>query len=164
MKQLISVFLLCSMLLTGCSLSSERIREPVRFYYQRVQYEYGAPDGMIAWEERESSGHSHDLTYLMALYLMGPVDEDLVSPVPAGTRVYSITVEQDSVTMVLSDTEKTLSESGYSLVCACLALTAMEISGCNCVTIVSGERKVTMTPENLIQFDDSSAAVVEETQ
>lgn len=164
MKRLISLLVLCSVLLTGCSLSGERIREPVRFYYHRIQYEYGTPDGMIAWEERESSGHSHDLTYLMALYLMGPVSEGLVSPVPAGTRVYSILTEQDSVTIVLSDTGKTLTEAQYSLVCACLALTAMDISGCETVTIVSGERSVTMNHENLTLYDDSAAAATEETQ
>lgn len=164
MKRLICLILTFSLLLAGCTLSSEGVREPIRFFYLRSEYQYDTPDGVIASEIRDAASHAGDLTYLLALYLIGPSQDDLVCPLPQSTRIYSAEVKDDAVLLTLSDTEKTMADREFSLACACLALTCMEITGLDAVTIQSGERSVTMTSENLTLYDSGHTAATEETQ
>ena len=165
MNRMLCLILVLCLFLPGCALFGERIREPVTFYYLRAEYRYGSADGVIAPEVREASDHVGDLSYLMALYLMGPSDEELVSPIPRGTRIYSAVQENNTVTLTLSDASQTLTDSEFSLACACLTMTCLEITGADKVNIASGDRSVTMTRDNLTLFDDSAAAAAtEETQ
>ena len=69
MRRAFCLFLAICLFFSGCSLSGERMREPVTFYYPRRVYQYGVEDGVIAAEQREASGHRKDLSYLLALYL-----------------------------------------------------------------------------------------------
>lgn len=166
MKRLIALCVLFGMLLSGCSLFGERIKEPVTFYYIRREYAYSTGDGVLGSEEREASGHLDDLSYMLALYLIGPSDEELVSPLPKGTRILSAETSKHSVILRLSDTSKTLSDSDFSIACACLTLTCLELTDKTEVTIHSGERTVSMSEDNLILFDTRTETkpVEEETQ
>ena len=60
-------------LLSGCGFFGERIREPVTFYYLCADYQEKLCC-VIVPEEREASGHSGDLSYLLALYQIGPAE------------------------------------------------------------------------------------------
>lgn len=163
MKRLLALILILALLLPGCATSGPR--EPITFYYPRIQYQYGSADGVIARESRESAGHAGELSYLLNLYLMGPADEALRSPLPQGILLLSAGIEEDCVILTLSDTSRLLSESDFALASACLALTSMEITGLNTVTIKSADRSLTITPEDLILYDDSATtAATEETQ
>ena len=153
MRKLFCLLLALVLVLSGCSLAGDRIREPVTFYYVRAEYPFTAKDPIFGSEEREASGHRDDLSYLLALYLIGPTGEDLVSPIPKGTRIYSAEVEKDTVYLTLSDTAATLTDSGYSIACACLSLTCIGLTGLETVTITSGQRSVTMTAETLMLYD-----------
>ena len=156
MKRMLCLILVLCLFLPGCALFGERIREPVTFYYLRAEYRYGAADGVIAPEVREASDHVGDLSYLMALYLMGPSDEELVSPIPRGTRIYSAVQENNTVTLTLSDASQTLTDSEFSLACACLTMTCLDITGAEQVTITSGSRSTTMSRDNLMLTDISA--------
>ena len=162
MKRFFCLILALLVLLSGCSAS--QLREPVTFYYPRTQYRYGSADGVIAQEQRESTGHAGDLSYLLNLYLMGPAEEGLRSPLPKGILLLSSAMEEGEVHLTLSDSSRLMTESDFSLACACLALTSLEITGLTTVTIESGDRFVTMTAGDLTLFDDSAAAATEETQ
>lgn len=166
MKRLTALCLLLALLLSGCALLGERIKEPVTFYYVRAEYAYSATDGILGSEEREASGHRHDLSYLLALYLIGPSDEELMSPLPKGTRIFSVEQTKNAVLLHLSDTSKTLSDSDFTIACACLTMTCLELTDKAEVTITSGERTVTMSRDNLTLFDTSTETqiVEEETQ
>ena len=67
------------------------------------------------------------------------------------------------ISLVLTDTLETLSDADYSLACACLTLTCLNITGGEKVTITSGSRSVTMTRNTLTLFDGGTAET-EETQ
>ncbi len=162
MKQMTCLVLLLSLLLSGCGILGEPVQEPVTFYYLRESYPYGSTESVIGFEERDASGHREDLTYLMALYLMGPAKEDLRSPLPLGTNIFSAKYESGTVLLALSDT--TLTDVDFSLACACLAMTCMDLTGAEAVTITSGSRTVSMDKTNLVLFDSGSAASTEETQ
>lgn len=163
MKRFLCFSLLLCFVLSGCGIFSERIKEPVRFYYLRSEYQYDNQDGVIVSEEREASGHRDDLSYLLALYLMGPSQEELVSPIPRGTQIFSAKQDGSDVTLTLSDTSKTLSDIDLSLACACLSLTCLDLTNADRVIINSGERTVTMSRDTLTLFD-SSTATTEETK
>ena len=59
---------------------------------------------MISSEQREASGHADDLHYLLSLYLIGPSSDELVSPLPWGTRLLGVSRENGTVTLELTDT------------------------------------------------------------
>ena len=85
MKRFFCLLLCLCLFLPGCS--GELMKNPVTFYYPRREYRYGAEDGVISSEQREASGHANDLRYLLSLYLIGPSSDELVSPLPWGTRL-----------------------------------------------------------------------------
>lgn len=153
MKRIFCLILVFALLLSGCSLTGERIKEPVTFYYVRGEYPFTAKDSIFSSEEREASGHRDDLSYLMALYLIGPTGEELVSPIPKGTRIYSAELKEDTVYLNMSNTASTLTDSGFTIACACLSLTCIGLTGAEKVTITSGDRQVTMTEDTLMLFD-----------
>lgn len=153
MKKFVSILLVC-LLLTGCG---SRIKEPVTFYYIRTSYQEDMQN-IIATEQREASGHRQDLTYLMALYFMGPASDDLTSPIPRGVSLLHVGIESGVITLELSDTENSMTDSQFSLACACLSLTCFDMTLADSVTVQSGNRSVTMTADNLVLLDSSTQA------
>lgn len=164
MKRYFALFLALSLLLSGCGFFTEHIKEPVTFYYLRSEFQYFSQDAVFASEEREASGHRDDLSYLMALYLMGPAEEELLSPIPRGTRIYKTEETASGITLYLSDTAATMDDMEYSLACTCLSLTCLDLTDAAFVTITSGNRSITMNRNTLTLFDGSTAASGEETK
>lgn len=152
MKHILSILLLVSILLSGCSTQDSNA---VLFYYCRdpQQYQYFEPDAVIRSEARDLLGHRNDLKYMLGLYLAGPLEEDLVIPCAKSTRLLSVTNDGGRILIELSDHNNNLTDSEFSLACACLALTCMDFTQCGDVTITSGERSVTMNSESIILAD-----------
>lgn len=148
MKRLFCLGLVLAMLLCGCGMD-----EKANFYYRRVEFQYDAPDAVIAAESRDISGHSDDPEFLLSLYLMGPMDAELVSPFPSGTKLIALEYTEERLTITLSDFTGSLSDSEYTLACACIALTGMDLYGTDAVTILSAEHTITMTRDQLTLFD-----------
>lgn len=163
MKRFLSLLLIFCLVLSGCGILAERMREPVTFYYVRSGYDANMSQ-VIGSEERDAAGHRGELSYLLALYLMGPSQEGLRMPFPGSTRVLSVEREGGSITLELSDTGITLTDAQFSLACACLSLTCLNLTDAETVTILSAERSVTMSRDNLVLFDGSTPATAEETQ
>ena len=117
------------------------------------------PDAVIigeVWEDasnKESYGQRRDLAYLMALYLMGPIDDNHETPLPPGTRIYSSENNDGIVQLELSEAARSLSDAEFSMAGACLALTCFEVSDCIRVNIVNGDRTLSLTEETLTMFD-----------
>ena len=144
--------LFCSGIFAGCASHS---LEPVSFYYCRDSkaYQYFQKDGVIASEERDLSGHTHDLRYLTALYLAGPLEEGLICPFPRSTRLIEAKQTDDTIQIELSDFGNSMTDSEFSLAAACLSKTCMEHFSADGVTIKSGARTITMHEKNIILFD-----------
>ena len=145
---LLTLLLIVSML-PGCS---ERVKEPVTFYYLRQSYQENM-DTLIASEVREVSGHRDNLKYLLSFYLMGPADKELRSPLPRNTVLYQLEQEASEVSITLSDTASVLSDSEFTLAAACLSLTCMDLLPLESVTIVSGSRNRTIRRDDLVLTD-----------
>lgn len=161
MKQrILCLILSISILLTGCGFFGERIKEPVTFYYLCSSYQEDLCCVIVS-EEREASGHLGDLSYLLALYLMGPTNDEYVTPLPAGTRIAS-QMDAGHILLELTDTSHTLSDIEFSLACACLTLTCLEITDAEDVTILSGDREKTMSRSTLTLYDATSETIPSE--
>lgn len=160
MKRFLCLILALSLFLSGCGSFVERIKHPVTFYYLCDSYQEKLCC-VIASEEREASGHTGDLSYLLHLYLMGPSGDELVSPLPAGVRILSAQQTDDQIRLELSDTAPLLSDVSFSLACACLTLTCLDMTGAETVTIQSGDRSVTMNRESLALYDNPETTPTE---
>lgn len=159
MRRFLCIIILICLLLSGCHFARERIKDPVTFYYVSNDFQETLTD-VITSELREASGHTNDLSYLMALYLMGPVEEDNRSPIPRGTRIYVVQNDASGVVLKLSDTPIRMTDAQFSLACACLSLTCLELTDADTITISNENRSVTMTADTILLFDST----IKETQ
>ena len=160
MKRIVAMILLMALLLCGCA---DKMREPVTFYYVRDSFEEDMSQ-VIGTEQREASGHRDNLLYLLALYLMGPAEDSLVSPLPSYTTILSAEQMDSTVTVQLTDTTASLSDGQFTLACSCLTLTCLEITDAEYVTIISGNRSVTLGKDSLVLLDLTTGADTEEIQ
>lgn len=163
MKRLICLILLSCLLLSGCSIAGERIKEPVTFYYVRESYQKDM-EQVIASEVREASGHREDLAYLLALYSMGPSTEELKSPLPRNTKIEPAERTEDSIELRLSDSVLTLTDADFTLASACISLTCMELTGVQQVTVVCGEKSITIQKDHLLLYGGSVQKPQEDTK
>lgn len=154
MKRMIClVLILCILIpLSGCGSENET----AQFHYRRVRFEYGteAQDSVIASEKRNITGHSGELSYLISLYLAGPLGESLRSPFPQDIRLFRAYQAGSLVFIELSDVGENFSSAEFTLACACLSLTCMELTDAEAINVVSGERSITLHRDNLFLYDD----------
>ena len=153
MKRYISITMILCLLLSGCTLSGERLKEPVTFYYLRSDYDFFTEENIFVSEEKEASGHREDLSYLLRLYQMRPSSEELVSPLPRGTQLTLKQQTERSIRIEMSGNTKDISDIDYSLACSCIALTCFDLTKANTVIITNGERSLTLTRDTLILHD-----------
>lgn len=149
MKRLFCLILVFALFLSGCSVLGERIKEPVTFYYVRTNYQKDM-EQVIMSEVREASGHRDDLSYLLALYSMGPSKEDLTSPLPRNTQIIPIERTSDSIVLSLSGNSLTMTDVDFTLASTCLALTCMELTNVHQITVECEDRKMTIREDNLL--------------
>lgn len=127
--------LLLALSMGGCSLKSQDSEVP--FYYRRAEFDYGSPDGIMALELHDVSGHTDDLRYLLALYLQGPSDQELVLPFPEGTLLVDLLQEDRTVTVTLSSSPTHMEAIDLNIACVCLAETCFAICDAQQVHIQS---------------------------
>ena len=147
MKKFTAFCLLIALLLAGCS---SKVTAP--FYYCRTDFQEEAIDSLLVSEKRDITGHKYQLDFLISLYLMGPSGKDLVSPFPAGVQLVETHVSNNYLTITLTEMDD-ISDFQYSIACGCMALTCFEISTYDTVTILSGDRSITMDPSILTVYD-----------
>ncbi len=141
-------------------------QDTVNFYYVRSDFSYGSPDGVIGAEARNVGDHEGDLDYLLALYLGGPLDSQLVSPFPNRTtpRLLSVKVKGNILHINLSDLSTVMTDGKFTLACACLSKTCLELANVQAVEITSGNRSLRLTPANLVFYDESTSVLIPETE
>ena len=161
MKRLISLILIYGLFLSGCSMFGTRVKEPVTFYYIRSDYQE-TMQPVIGSEIREAAGHRSDLPYLLALYSMGPSSEGLKSAFPKNIKIIPTEHTEKGIVLSVSDELQEMTESEFTLACACLSLTCMELTGAEQITVVSGERKLAIRKDNLLTWENMIRKNMEE--
>ena len=158
MKRLLCLILIAAAALSLCACGgSGSPSEPVSFYYllREPELVYNRDDGIIRPETREGAGFLPDPAAVLELYLQGPLDNTLSSPFPAGTKLVSLKREEEILTLELSRPFSSLEGLDLSLACACLSITAMELTGAEAVTILCDRINITMD-RNSLQLSDTS--------
>lgn len=151
MKRLICIAM-ALLMLSGCGILGDRVKDPVTFYYIRDDYQRSM-EPVIVSEVREASGHMDDLPYLLALYSMGPSGNGLQSPFPVNTRIIPTEHTEAGIVLSIPDDLEFMTDAEYTLASACLALTCMELTDADQITVVSGNRSVTINPDNIITLE-----------
>ena len=170
MKRLTAFLLLFLMLFSLCACSQEKeIVYPVTYHYLRSplpgdEISHGAADSVIATDVRDGNGYQNDYTYLLDIYLLGPLDRNCRSPFPVGTNLKNLSLENGAATILLSDDFAELSGIDLTLACSCLTLTVMDMTGVESVTIraedslLDGKESITMDASMLILVDHATPA------
>ena len=152
------LFLLCiCILLAGCNMQTASV---TNFYYL-TQSDYESPQGNIDHEQHK--GKPDPLAYkeLLNNYLSGPNSKELINPFPNETHLVSITVEQQTATVVLSDHIAQLTGVDLTLACTCLTLTVRDLTGCANVQIraqnelLDNHQSISIN-SNSVQFFDTA--------
>lgn len=134
MKRLIALLLLIALCLCGCAGDSEPDTS-ADFYYLRSEITYGSHNGVIACESRKIGDTEPELTDLLTLYLDGPTDGTLSLPLPSGTRLTEITLEETELTLVFSEELSDLEDMELTAVCACIGYTCLSNTDAEVVRI-----------------------------
>lgn len=164
MRRMIPIILILAMLLSGCSWASSQKDNTVTFYYLRSDFLYGYDSQVIVPEARENPGSRRDLSYLMALYLMGPAEEEHETPIPAGMRIIKAEERNGLITLNLSY-PYAIPQVRFTLICSCLAMTCFDLTDAETVTVTCSDQTITMSRSSLSLSDDSAAnQATEETQ
>ena len=142
MKRFFIFMLIAALLLSGCSITSPNMKEPVEFYYLRScseneDYKAYFSDGAIIAELREASGHKEDLFYLISMYLRGPLTTELVSPFPSGSAVTRVIRDGETLYVNLNAAASYAEDLELTLVWACLAKTCMALTDATVIHIES---------------------------
>ena len=156
MKRIFS-FLLIFLFLFSFSGCDNSVSEEANFYYCNVEYQFGEDGSVVESESRDITGHEDELSYLISLYLAGPSSKNLESPFPKNTKLISAQIDEDSTVIELSHIGMQLSDAEFILACACLSLSTMEFTGTEQITIISGEKTITMKKNDLLLYDTITA-------
>lgn len=163
MKRILCL-ILAAALLSGCHFQQQD-NSTTAFYYCRMSTSNTQTDCLIVSESRDISLESTDLKSLLTLYLIGPQDEELVSPF-RGMKLDSLDSDNTELRIGLSYNDRSLTDARFTLASACLTKTCLELTGANQVTITCGNRSVTMNHDNLLLEDTitTTEMATEETQ
>ena len=162
MKKILCIFLALLLFLSmaACAQVHTDPRSPVTFYYRTRDFGLEKGEKVISSEERESFGHSADYTYLIEMYLRGPVTERCISPFPAGTTLEQLDLLTDTVLVELSSHISLISGAELTLACICLGKTVSQMTGMKAVRIrakgdlLDGQEFITVTENDFLLLDD----------
>ena len=160
MKRAICLLLCCLSLLLcfGCAEKEPEVQEGLRFYYPAAQLSYHPGSSAIDSESRILDEQA-DLAQILNIYFLGPEAEHLLSPFPAGLRIVKTAIEDKTVYITVSDHLTELSGLELTMVCGCLTLTTLELTGAETVVInakdalLDGQKSITMDKNTLLLTD-----------
>lgn len=161
MRRLTAIFLLIAMTagLFGCQ--SGELQTPDTFYYCRTEPIFSGTNGVIAPEQRDLADLDGDLDAILALYLQGPISQDLEDPLPDGCPAPAWELTEDTLSLHFSPELAQLSGMDLTLAASCLARTFLELTGAGTLILtaegklLNGETALILTREQLMLRDDS---------
>lgn len=157
MKQKIAaLFLFIMILLSACKIWTPGSKDNITFYYSRKEYAYGSQDAIFSSEIRDMAGHTTDTTYLLKMFLLGPLTEGLEAPFPQNTRLLSLQENRDETVITLSDAGASMPEIQFTLGCTSLAKTYIGIRDISQITVIRGSQSITLTRSGILLYDQST--------
>ena len=139
--------------LIACS-NQDNIHVPVKYYYLRNEVLFNTQDGVICHEVRESKENESNFPQLLRDYLTGPLTNECRSPFPKDIALVSLRTDESMLIITLSDNFADLTGLDLTLACVCLAMTAIEITDAQSVSIQT--ENVPLDGKMSIMIDNSS--------
>ncbi len=134
MKKGIVLLLVISLLLCGCSSGVEE--ETVAFYYPVLEMDYSIGTSYLQAEIRSKAVTGYILTDILNLYLQGPNDRyTYAMPFQYNTKVHALVIENGVMELTLTRGFATYTGLPLTIACACIAKTAIELTGVDSVKI-----------------------------
>ena len=134
-KSLLCILILMIVLCCVFGCSQKDNENQISFYYCNSKVDYTPDDSLIGFEFYNKSIDPFAYDKLLHTYLEGPQSKTLLSPFPNGTTLVSISIEQQTAYITLSDDFAKLTGIKLSIACACIGLTVKNITGCAKVVI-----------------------------
>ena len=161
MKRLIAVLLFLSIgaSLLGCNLAELNRNKSIKFYYQAVSPSYQTSSSVLCSEVRDRTLYTDDDLALLNYYFKGPETEDCISPFPSEVRATKITVSHESVNIYMNERFSDIKGLKFTVACACLAKTLMELYQRDRVKIFAarsfsdGSLYIEITTDTLLLWD-----------
>lgn len=171
-KKFISILLslLCLVAFSSCTgYKNSPSNINVNFYYLRSSTEYNTENGLVFAEKRSVAEFSSDEDWVkfINLYLRGSIADDYISPFPEGTTLQRHSINENTITVFLSNQISQLEGYDLTLACACLTKTIMESRPVHAVEIRAEGGKmgdhisITMTEESLLLLDNYSLSEID---
>lgn len=164
MKKVILFSLSLALVLCGCSPGTEA-EKPLRFYYPVRNVEYGIGSSYLQPEIREGAVLGNDLADILNAYLLGPVDKNSYTmPFQYNTQVHSIDRQGDILNITLTRGFATYTGLRLTIACACITLTALELTDAQTVRIwaqdtsLDGAEYIEMNAAAILLLDIGTAA------
>ena len=160
MRRILSITLSFALLLicfSSCS-TNKNVAKPINFYYLSNPESYN--ESTVCAEVRSGAGFEEDLTGLFQQYLKGPQTDDLVSPFPKRVSVKDAKIRGITVHITVSSELVQLAGLDMTLATACLAMTALEYTGMQRVSITATDAKDSilytnsLTQADILLIDD----------
>lgn len=159
MKKILSFVLICTTLtfVIGCQQTPEA-PHGIAFYYCVTASDYNVGSTSLVAEHRVDVP-SDSLLDAMTIYLKGPLSEDLQAPFPSGLSLVGVYQNNKTVYLTFSRELAYLTGLDLTIACACVTLTALDISGADQVEIrtvaglLDGQRAIIMDKNTLLLLD-----------
>lgn len=132
MKKFICLLLVITISFLLISCHSKSSKDSQLFYYLCREINFESESPVIGSELRRSGT---DLNAILQLYLKGPESAELSSPIPVGTTLISTEIQDDTLSICLSDSFAQITGLDLTLACVTLSKTAMEITDVQIVRI-----------------------------
>lgn len=138
MKKVITAVLLFSLLLLSACGNGKGSNSATFYFPINPNHEANhSSETFYATEKREHNDDPQDLWHYLSIYLQGPLDESMITPFPESTQLVDLEILEDRVVIHLSEEFSQLSGIKLTTACACLSLTAFDLTGAEAVTITS---------------------------
>lgn len=128
--------------------------QPFDFYYRAETIGFSDADGLIRAETRDLGDAPLSLQALVALYLQGPEDGELVSPFPRELTLLSVSAAGSVLTLRLSKEYAALQGVDASIADACIVRTMLGLSEYRRVCIVSEDDEGVVLRSTQLGADD----------
>jgi len=154
---ILCLFLCCT--ICSCNMSSDQSSTAVSFYYTTDIIHYKTNSNVIEKEIFDAGAQRSDLEYLLTTYLSGPTNDKMISPFPPAVKLSQATVKDNTVNIVLSNEFAMLAGHELTIACACLTLTALNITQAESVLISADSALLNNT--EFISMDGSCIYLVD---
>ena len=152
----IAILFICIIILSfsACGNEQEEFQEPTNFYYCAQDIAYNNISGVIKAEQREAIQFHGNLASLLRSYLHGPSNPELQMLIPSNVTLISCAVNENAVTVTLSEPFSKLTGIKLSTASTAMLMTIYDYAGVDTLCVRAENALLDEKDEIVITIDD----------